>query len=338
MSEKLDVQKALFQKVKEKLPTHTSLVDEIAERLSISSDGVYRRLRNETPLRLDEAAKLCQEFNISLDEIVQENQNHSIVFQPTGIRNGALQFEEYLHGLLGLFTEIQNKGVKSSLYAAKDIPVFHLYQFPELALFKMFFWRKTIYNDPELNGKQFELNINDESQDRCISLCKQIAEKYALIPSTEIWNEETSYSFVKQIGYYYEAGLFKRKQDAILLCEQVEALFVHLKKEAELGYKFMADNPPESRVKNFWLYYNDLILIDNVIVVDFEDFRQAFLIYNSIDYLSTRNPVFAEEVKIWLENITRKSELISEVAERMRNKFFMKTQRKIEGLKEILAQ
>ena len=157
------------------------------------------------------------------------------------------------------------------------------------------------------------------------------------MPSTEIWNEETSYSFVKQIGYYYEAGLFKRKQDALLLCEQVEALFAHLKNEAELGYKFMAENPPESRVQNFRLYYNDLILIDNVVVVDFEDFRQAFLIYNSIDYLSTRNPVFAEEVKIWLENITRKSELISEVAERMRNKFFMKTQRKIDGLKEILS-
>ncbi|MEM6805767.1 MAG: helix-turn-helix transcriptional regulator [Bacteroidota bacterium] len=337
MSEKPDLQKALFQKVKEKLPAHTSLVDEIAERLSISSDGVYRRLRNETPLRLDEAAKLCQEFNISLDEILMENRSQSIVFRPTGIKNGALHFEEYLQGLLGLFSDVQAQGVKSSLYAAKDIPVFHLYQFPELALFKMFFWRNTIYNDESLNGKQFELNIHDESQERCISLCKQIAEKYALIPSTEIWNEETSYSFIKQIAYYYEAGLFKNRKDAMRLCEQVEALFAHLKKEAELGYKYMADKPPESRVNNFKLYYNDLILIDNVIVVDFEEFRQAFIIYNSIDYLSTRNPMFSEEVKIWLENITRKSELISEVSERMRNQFFMKTQKKIDGLRDLLG-
>ena len=292
MTENKDVQQTLFQKVKEKLPTHTSLVDEVAERLSISSDGVYRRLRNETPLRLDEAAKLCQEFNISLDEIVHSTQNQSILFQPSGIKNGALHFEEYLQGLLGLFTEMQTMGVKSSLYAAKDIPVFHLYQFPELALFKMFFWRKTIYNDPELEGKQFDLSSNDESQERCISLCKQIAAKYALMPSKEIWNEETSYSFIKQIGYYYEAGLFKRKEDAIRLCEQVEALFGHLKKEAEFGYKFLANDPPENRVENFWLYYNDLVLIDNVIVVEFENSLQSFLIYNSIDYLSTQKSLF----------------------------------------------
>lgn len=337
MPENKDVQQTLFRKVKEKLPAHTSLVDEVAERLNISSDGVYRRLRNETPLRLDEAAKLCQEFNISLDEIVQENQNQSILFQPSGIKNGALHFEEYLQGLLNLFTEMQSTGVKSSLYAAKDIPVFHLYQFPELALFKMFFWRKTIYNDPELEGVQFDLQSNGESQERCISLCKQIASKYAMMPSKEIWNEETSYSFIKQIGYYYEAGLFKRKEDAIRLCEQVEALFKHLKKEAELGYKFLADDPPQNRVENFWLYYNDLILIDNVIVVEYETSLQSFLIYNSIDYLSTNNPYFSEDVKTWLENITRKSELISSVSERMRNKFFMKTQHKIEALKTMLS-
>lgn len=337
MAENKDVQQTLFQKVKEKLPAHTSLVDEVAERLSISSDGVYRRLRNETPLRLDEAAKLCQEFNISLDEIVHSTQNQSILFQPSGIKNGALHFEEYLQGLLGLFTEMQTIGVKSSLYAAKDIPVFHLYQFPELALFKMFFWRKTIYNDPELEGKQFDLNSNDESQERCISLCRQIAAKYALMPSKEIWNEETSYSFIKQIGYYYEAGLFKRKEDAIQLCEQVEALFEHLKKEAEFGYKYLAADPPENRVENFWLYYNDLVLIDNVIVVEFENSLQSFLIYNSIDYLSTQNPYFSEDVKIWLQNITRKSELISSVSEKTRNKFFLKTKVKIDALKEMLS-
>jgi len=201
----------------------------------------------------------------------------------------------------------------------------------------MFFWRKTIYNDPELEGVQFDLQSNDESQDRCIALCKQIAGKYAMMPSKEIWNEETSYSFIKQIGYYYEAGLFKRKEDAIRLCEQVEALFKHLKKEAELGYKFLAEDPPQNRVENFWLYYNDLILIDNVIVVEYETSLQSFLIYNSIDYLSTTNPHFSEDVKVWLQNITRKSELISSVSERMRNKFFMKTQQKIDALKVMLS-
>lgn len=336
MADTNTLQKLLFQKIKEQLRPHQSLVDEVSDILNITPDGVYRRIRGETPLRLNEAATLCNQFQISLDELHQQSNGDAIVFHPSGLNEANLDFESYLRNLLGLLSYIQSRGVTRSLYAAKDIPVFHLFQFPELALFKMFFWQKTIFNSPKLAGAQFEPRIQSEKEERCVQLCHQIAEKYALIPTTEIWNEETSVSFLKQIAYYHEAGLFKSREDALFLTELVEKYFNHLNKEADLGYKFLASNPPQNRVQNYTLYYNDLILIDNIINLTYENGSQTFLIYHSIEYLSTSHQGFCEQVSDWLVTLTKTSDLISTVSQKQRYRFFRTIQEKVDKLKDQL--
>lgn len=337
MAKSDSLQLRLFNKVRERIPAHSSPVDTVAEILNISTDGVYRRFRGETPLRLEEAAKLCRHFNLSLDALALESSSETYLFNPSGLGMTDLDFEEYLQNILTLLGVIHGRGVQRTIFAAKDIPVFHLFQFPQLVLFKIFFWRKTIFNDPDLEHAKFEFITDSEKMQRCISLSRQIAEKYSLIPTTEIWNEETAASILKQIGYYYESGLFKNREDALQLTEHVEQYFAHLRQEAERGYKFMAEHPPQNRVENFELYFNDLVLIDNVIHIQYPQSAQTFLVYHSIEYLSTENPVFCQQVEEWLETLTRKSEPISKVSERMRNRFFMRIQRRIDELKGRLS-
>jgi hypothetical protein len=336
MKAEASLQQLLFDKIQEKLRPHQSLVDEISEVLNIGIDGAYRRRRSETPLRLEEAALLAKTYHLSLDELMEQDESNAVVFYPSGLGQANLDFETYLQNLLGLLSMIQSKGVTECTFAAKDIPVFHLFQFPELAQFKMFFWRKTIFGDPGLAGSHFSVDAEDEKQERCLLLCRQIAEKYALIPTVEIWNEETAVSFLKQIAYYYDAGLLRNQAEAMRLTEQVEAYFQHLQTEAELGYKFLADNPPQHRIPNFTLYFNDLILIDNVIHITYETGSQTFLVYNSIEYLATEHPGFSLQIHNWLQTLTQKSDLISSVSERQRNQFFRKIFRRIEELKSKL--
>ena len=78
-----------------------------------------------------------------------------MVFRPSGLGQVNLDFESYLESLLKLVSLIQAQKVQKGYFAAKDIPVFHLFQFPELARFKMFFWQKTIFKSPDLAGKKF---------------------------------------------------------------------------------------------------------------------------------------------------------------------------------------
>ena len=330
------VQALLFERIREQLLPHQSLVDEVSDLLNIAVDGGYRRIRNATPLRFWEAVTLCEHYGLSLDELFLQQANAAIRFVPAGMGVSDQDFEQYLTNLLHLISHLQQQHLEQAYFSAKDIPIFHLFQFPELALFKMFFWRNTIFNDPNLAGKRFSPTPQNEQEERCLSLCHQIAAKYALIPTTEIWSEETARGLIKQIAYYHEAGLFARREDAIHMAELAERYFHHLKREAELGYKFLPGHEPQHRVENFHLYYNDLILLENLIWLGFEQNSQAFVVYHSIEYLRTDNALFADQVKSWLENLFRKSELISSVAERQRNRYFMKVFEQVDHLKASL--
>src|SRR5215475_1504041 len=66
--EQPDVQQLFFQHVKNNLPRHLSLVDEVAELLNISTDSAYRRIRGEKMISFDEIRTLCSHFKISLDQ------------------------------------------------------------------------------------------------------------------------------------------------------------------------------------------------------------------------------------------------------------------------------
>ena len=64
------VQFLFFNHIKNLLPTHLSLAEEVAEVLNISTDSAYRRIRGEKELPLEEAKKLCIKYHISLDQFL----------------------------------------------------------------------------------------------------------------------------------------------------------------------------------------------------------------------------------------------------------------------------
>ena len=54
----ISVQQKFFLEIKNQLPSHLSLVDEIADLLNISPDSAYRRIRGEKPIDFEEIKKL----------------------------------------------------------------------------------------------------------------------------------------------------------------------------------------------------------------------------------------------------------------------------------------
>ncbi len=71
MEEKIvDLQPLLFEQLKNHAPNNISLVNVLSDLLNISNDAVYRRLRGEKKLNLEELAKICVHFNISFVALV----------------------------------------------------------------------------------------------------------------------------------------------------------------------------------------------------------------------------------------------------------------------------
>jgi len=311
-------QEFLFQRIKELLPPHASLVDMVAETLHISSDSAYRRIRGETPLVLDEARVLCQHYKISLDQLLNAK-GGSTLFQSVRINTNNYNYEQYLKELI---MQVKHAGSfihKEIIYRTKDMPVFHNFYFKPLIAFRYFFWMKSTIQHPDFANRDFELNcVSTEIE----TLSRELTIEYNKIPSTEIWNTEGVNAAISQIEFYKDSGYFSSSNDIKTIYESLEQTFVHLKDEVEYGRKFMPGENPEAKKNNFKFFYNRIMLGETTIIVVTDRIKQIFLNYDALNYVTTRDESFCNPYYDDIQNLMKKSTLISETGEKQRNLFF----------------
>ena len=147
-----EIQQQLFQIIKTKLPAETSVADEVAKLLNISSDSAYRRIRVEKQITFEELHTLTINFKISLDQLMNIPTGGTL-FQCNYINPTTYRFDQYLTGVLHHLTYFNSFKKKELYYSCKDMPFFNHFHFRELAAFKWFFWMKTYFQFPEFaNG------------------------------------------------------------------------------------------------------------------------------------------------------------------------------------------
>ena len=317
-----------LNRIQERLPSNLLLVDQISSLLGISTDSAYRRLRGETALTLDEAGKLARHFKVPLQDGADEGSD-AVAFNKVSINALPGGFGEYLSTTLSLFEGISRAKDKRGIYAAKDIPLFYYFLFPELARFKLMFWLKTIKQGDALPG----LLSPEPVPEDYLSVATAIAQVYLRIPFTEIWNDETVNSTLRQIEYYHEAGLFTEPGAAGKLLKQLEVLIRHIQQQAIQGVKLFQ----QTRYAAYALYYNEVILLDNTIFTVADGVRCTLFSYNGIDYLRTSDAAFCGEVEQWLSAQMEKSTVLSRSSEKERNRFFNKICNRIQELQRKLS-
>ncbi|MES2890720.1 MAG: hypothetical protein V4725_01875 [Bacteroidota bacterium] len=322
----IDVQQLFFQQLKSKLPAHLALVDEIAEFLNISNDSAYRRIRGEKSISFEELQKLCVKYNIYLDQLLHMNSN-SFVFNGQLKTAAENSFEDWLGNILMQLQLFNSHRRKHIYFLMKDIPPYVHFLMPELAKFKFFFWMKSILHYKSLQGVKFDLD--DTRYEKYEPTVKKIIELYLKIPMTEIWNVESIESTLRQIAFYRDAGSFKNPGDVKLLYNKVEEMINHLERQAEVGLKFRVNQEPEETSSEYGLYVNELILGDNTIMAELDDTRITFLNYGVLFVVYTMDQRFNDAMKDNLENLVKKSMMISKSGEKERVRFFNGLRQKI---------
>jgi len=331
--ESIELQQTFFHHIKSRLPSHLALVDEVAELLNISNDSAYRRIRGEKPLSFEEVQKLCRHFQISLDHVMNINST-STVFFGSWVDKESFDFDKYLLDMLHQLQAMQSNPGCRMYYEAKDIPPFHHFQYPKLAAFKYFFWMRTILQYPDYNKLCFEENTLNESLQKT---GKAIIDTYNKIPSVEIWSVETLNSSLRQIEFYKDSGVFKKKDTVMHLYNELEHLIQHIEQQAESGVKFPSGLQPENGMAEYQLFFNEVILGHNTILAEAGEEKSVFINHGVLNYMITRDKKFCNYTKLSLENIMRKSSLISSVSEKERNRFFHVLREKINRRKTNLV-
>ena len=326
------VQLNFIKRMKEMVPPNYSLVDEMAELLSLSNDSAYRRIRGETALSVDEMAILCNHYKIAFDSF-SHHHSGTVTFNYKSLQNDEKSLEHYLSGIFEDLKKIKTFEKKEIIFAAEDIPVFHYFNFRELTTFKLFYWNKSSLHLSSLEGKKF--NLPDISKD-LLDLSRQIFDLYCQIPSVEIWTEETISSVIKQIEFHWESGFFVEKQDALLICNQLLQMIELIQKQTEKSSKFISDKGIKNveTENNFKLYQSEVMIGTNCVLVSKGDMLSTYLSYNTLYSMTTTNADFCKETQIWLKNLIKKSILLSGVSEKQRHQFFSKMIDSVDKLKE----
>lgn len=318
------MQTAFLEKIKELIPENYSLADELSEVLGMSSDSAYRRLRGRTLLTINEVAKLCQKFNISFDLFTQNTENVTFAYKSMETEQ---DLKIHLLGILDAIQKTSKPKNKSVTYAAIDIPLFYHFMFDELGAFKIFYWMKAVNSYDSVQGKKFDFDVVDPE---ILAIGKQIWEAYKDIPCVEIWSDETGNSLVKQIEFYWESGNFKNKEDALIVCEQAKKQLETIKKQAEVSSKNLTKNKTDD--SKFLLYHSDIEIGNNCIFARREEAKFVFLTFNTFNSLLTANIKFTKEIENWLDNLIKKSTLISGAAQKYRFQFFDRAIKKVDLL------
>ena len=258
--EATNIQLLFFGHIRSSLPPHLSLVDEVAELLNISNDSAYRRIRGEKGISFEELQVLCSHYKISLDQFLHL-QSDAFIFSGKLKPDSNSVFENYLEDVLKNFQSFNSFKKRHLYFLLKDISPFVHFQVPELAIFKFYFWMKSILHYEDLKGVKFA--FDDPRYLPFKGISKNIIEEYNRIPMTEIWNPESINSSLRQINFYREAGSFKNPGDVNLLYDKMEELVNHIEKQAELGLKFTMGTSPNTSSAEYRMFVNELILGDN---------------------------------------------------------------------------
>lgn len=330
--EPLDPQQVFFQHLKSKLPAHISFVDEIAEFLHISNDSAYRRIRGEKSISFDELQKICSHYKISLDSFMQL-QSNSFIFNGNLTSNSENSFEEWIEDICTKLQYFNSHKEKHMYFLLKDIPPYVHFLMPELVRFKIFMWMKSILDYKSLKGVKFDLQ--DPRYDKFDPVAKRLTDQYMKMPMTEVWNPESIVSTLRQINFYREADSFKHPADVQLLYAKVEELVNHLEKQAEAGVKFMVGKEPGPASAEYRLYVNELILGDNSIMVKLDGTTVTFLNYAVLQILHTVDERFNTVMSNNVDNIIKKSIMISQSGEKERVRFFNKQREKINEYRNL---
>jgi len=321
----MEEQKRLFEIVKSKIPNGYVLANEMEELLGLSRESVYRRIRGETPLTLDDLKKICTNYGLSMDEILNVKSNKSVIFQYQPVDISDIEsYDAYLSHLLETMDMVaKSHHEKELIFSAQDIPFYHFCKFPYLAFFRLYTWNNTL----DRNKISYDKFCEILDKDRIVPVYERMYQTYISIPTREIWTEHTIDSTIRLIDYFFEAGNFESKDTVLFLLDRLSTLIDSIKQYADEGYKMDGKKIP------FFFHICSVDLESNLMLMKRGEQMSCILQLYAIYRIVTENELLCTETRKWIDSLISKSIMISgNVAFKERFQFFQMMKGKIQEL------
>ncbi len=311
-------QENLFDAIRRRVGEEVNLAQEMMSLLNISKDGAYRRLNGKIQLSLEEASQLSAYFGIVLADLVATSREQ-VLFDFSYLSRPVNNLVEYLLPLDQDLTLLQRLNNPHIYFATNDIPMFHNFQFPRLALFKLYFWGYTVWNLPNLHKQKFSIRM---AEGQSLKLCQSLAEKYASIPSEEYWTPEMVDNTMNRIKFGLASGFFEKNEDALVLLDDLMNLIDHNEVMAECGKKFLFGTKPKADSAAFSIHRNDLFITSVTILVKTDTQRIVYHVFDNPNYMRSTAESISNHAESWFEKLHRYSDNLTVTNEKERKMYF----------------
>ena len=317
-----NLQTAFFDSVKAKLPASQLLANEIAQVLGISKAEAYNKIKGSSGLTLHQIEIICKAFNCHF-EINPPSDKTSSRFRFTPFHTGKVDMLQYITGLNTQVNTLVKNGLQKLSCSTDDIPFFHLFKYPELTAFKLFFWNTRISSTSSPKSTPTFSSKNKDK--KTIAAAYALYELYQNIPCLEIWNNSDTLIILEQMRYAFANNLVTDKKLKQAICDQL-MLVLH---DVE-GYAINKTKNKESSASFDWHYCE---VVSNVsYLATLENSQACFLRFNTFNNLESADANICHEVNTWLQSLLKESVGFSGQGSNMRNKYLLSLRKQIEAL------
>ncbi|MBY0476477.1 MAG: hypothetical protein K2Q24_02440 [Chitinophagaceae bacterium] len=300
------LQANFFNLLSKKIPANRKLSDELVTILGISKGEAYKKINTKSLLTIPQIKLLCDAFKVSFTIEGKENRSSAnINFTP--FHTGKIGVKDYINSLEHFLSNIALHNGKLSC-ATDDIPIFHLFQYPELTAFKLHFWQMRI-----IDHAPFKLNVNDWGPS-ILQPAARLHQLYQTIPSIEVWTKTSLLNTLDQIRYAAEAKIITDKTLGKLICSQLRSALSDIE-----VYAINRNKSNEKEVSFDWYFYDVIGTITYLAEMDGQ--LGTYIRFNTFNTIQEDNGPLCTEVKHWLHNLIQDATGFSGQGSVQRNKY-----------------
>lgn len=321
--EGVTIDNQLIKLIKKNCNKHISLIEEVAAVLDINYDAAYRRVNNKTSISLNDAIKLTEHFNISMNQLNHSNDNKIVVSKTRAIQD-LESLELYFNDLNKSLSPLSKNADSSIIYSAKNLPIFYILKNPTFTKFKIYVWMYILNKDlasRNIPYHQFSIPFS------LLKATEETSKTFETIKINEIWNYGIIDNSINEISYFYETKLLKYN-DAIRMCDILKATINDIDKSCHLGNRYSEYGP------EFNLYHNELLPLNNNVLIDYNGTKKLFSPYSLLNYYLIEDQKTCHDFELFLKQQIRISKLLSKSGVKERMLFFKPIYNRIEKLKE----
>lgn len=308
----IDAQIAFLDRLKLTQPAHQLFAGQIADILGIGLNEAYKKISGKSYLNLDQVSKLCKAFNTSFT-INETRGQAQVTFAYNPMNSTSAHVETFLDGLEQELQMLSRTPDAEIITTTDDIPLFHLFRYPQLSAFKFYFWRSQVETEARSVSEPF---TSESIPDSLIRKATRLHNLYRQVPSTEIWTYDTLLGTLSQLQYVYESNLIPDKELLFTICDQLKQTLRDVNMYATRQSKGEIDDP---RAEFNW-YTCDLNACITYLIRT-SDSATAYHRFNTFNYLRTTDPVFCLEVENWMKNVMEKSISFTRQGQKQRNNY-----------------